>query len=399
MADQNIKVFVTYSWDEVDHNTQVLALTDQLRKNGFEATNDKLLSQAQGSISLDRMMVEHLTKSDKVVVVLSEGYAKKANGFQGGVGMEYEFIISDIKTKPAKYILVALQPYKTSLLPAGFTSRSVINITTQEGMNELVRKLSDQPEYIASPVADTIPRLPSINIPAFEFKVKPVVDVAVVDKGDDSEESVWDAAAAADAFAAAVADGDTELIKAVIRENSFLFFDLYERKMSAMPIFHEVEFGGMKADFAWLDDASDGPRWFLVKLARPDIELVGERGMASPSLLAEIEEVKAWANYFEVNPAEKKRLFGAVNQFRFRLIAGTREQWQTEQAQQWRAQHNKNSFVEIRSYQTFTKSLNDLTSAPGEFYRFIKFPFTSPASDMEKFWKNYRYMDDWRKWL
>lgn len=399
MPTKKIKVFVTYSWEKEAHNTQVLSLTNHLRQQGFEANNDLLLGQGQGSIGLDRMMVEQLTNSDKVVVVLSEGYAKKANGFQGGVGMEYEFIISDIKAHPEKYILVALQPYKASLLPSGFASRMVLDLTTEAGMTALLRKLLDQPEYQASEVADSVPQLTTSPIPAFEFKTKPKVDVTMQDDHDDHAPTVWDAQAARTAFATAVADGSPEVIKAVIRENSFLLFDIYERKMGAMPIFHDVPFGRMKADFAWLDDASNGPRWFLLKLGRPDITLFNADGMPTAELLAEIEQVKAWANYFELNPAEKKRILGAVSQFRFRLVIGSAEAWQQENASRWRMQHNNSSIVEIRSYNTFARSLDDLASAPGDFYRFNRFHATSPAAELEQFWKAYRYMDDWRKWL
>jgi len=39
---------------------------------------------------IKRMMAEQLTNSDRVVV-LSEEYAKKADGFRGGVGVEYDY--------------------------------------------------------------------------------------------------------------------------------------------------------------------------------------------------------------------------------------------------------------------------------------------------------------------
>lgn len=399
MNDKKIKVFVTYSQEGDAHNTQVLSLTDHLRKLGFEANNDLLLSQQQGSINLNRMMYQHLEQADKVVVVLSDNYAKKANSFAGGVGTEYEFIIGDINVKPEKYILVALEAYKDSLFPTGLRSRLMLNLTTEQGMEDLVRKLSAQPAWEASPVAAAVPVLPTKKIPPFEIKPKPPVDVTVTANTGDEEEDVWDLDAAGTALEAAIEDTRPEVVKAVLQENSFLFFDIYERKMGAMPIFHEVGFGSYQADFAWLDDASDGPRWFLMKVGPADLAPFDEQGQINPALVAAIEEVKAWANYFELNPAEKKRVFGAVASFRFRLVIGSKEQWQEEKAQQWRLQHNKTSPVEIRSYQTFARSLADIRTAPKEFYRFSQYHATSPATELEKFWKAYRYMDDWRKWL
>lgn len=396
---QKIKVFVTYSQEGDAHNTHVLSLTYHLRKLGFEANTDLLLSQEQGSINLNRMMYQHLEQADKVVVVLSENYARKANNFTGGVGAEYEFIIGDINTKPQKYILVALEAYKDSLFPTGLRSRLMLDLTTEEGMETLVRKLSGQPAWETSTVAATTPVLPTKKIPPFEFKQKPPVDVTVTENKGEEKEDVWDLDAAETALTAAIADGRPEVLAPVLQENSFLFFDIYERKMGAMPIFHEISFGSFKADFAWLDDASDGPRWFLLKLGPPDLELFDAAGHINPALVAAIEEVKVWANYFDVHPAEKKRIFGAVASFRFRLVIGSKEQWQEEKAQQWRRQHNKTSPVEIRSYQTFTRSLAEIRTASKEFYRFSQYHATSPAAKLEEFWKAYRYMDDWRKWL
>lgn len=39
-----MKVFVTYSWDDTNHNELVIAFTNFLRKNGFEANIDLSLN-------------------------------------------------------------------------------------------------------------------------------------------------------------------------------------------------------------------------------------------------------------------------------------------------------------------------------------------------------------------
>lgn len=61
-------------------------------------------------------------------------------------------------------------------------------------------------------------------------------------------------------------DSETEL-HAILKENSFLFYELYSRKYGIQPAFHEVDFDGKRhCDFAWLNDNSDGPEWVLLKV-------------------------------------------------------------------------------------------------------------------------------------
>jgi hypothetical protein len=395
---KKIKVFVTYAWGDEQHNLQVLGLTDHLRKKGFEAYNDKLLCQDETSIDLLRMMYQRIFEADKVIVILTDEYVKKADAYEGGVGIEYQVITKDIITRPKKYILAAFEGYRETLLPFAMKKREMLSLTDPEAMDQLYRKLLDKPKYEAAEVAPATPVLESVQIPEFTFKAKPAVDVTMKKVHDDYAANVWDVSAAQAVLQAAVAANDPEEVKAVIRDNSFLLFDIYERKMGALPIFHEVAFGSHTADFTWLDDASNGPRWFLLKVGAPDLLVFDAGGKINPLLLEAIEEVKAWANYFELQPAEKKRLFGYVSSFRFRLIIGNAEQWQTEAAQRWRMQHNNTSFVEVRSYNTFELSLAEIADKPTDFYRFNRFHKTSGPHDLETFWKSYGYMDDYRKW-
>ena len=178
-----------------------------------------------------------------------------------------------------------------------------------------------------------------------------------------------------------------------------MLYDIYERKQGAFPIFHDLLIGKHVADFTWLNDSSSGPEWILVKLSKPNIEVVNANGEVHTELLKEIEIVKSWDNYFQLNPAEKTRIFGAAANFKFKIIIGSKSQWQTEESLKWRMQLNKSSNIEIRSYNTFAKSIKEIKENLNAFFKFNQFHETSPANLLEMHWKNYAYMDTWRKLL
>ena len=61
------KIFTSYSWDNEEHKKWVAKLNNDLRsKYGFEATCDTI----RGDGELDTMIVDGITKSDKIIVVI-----------------------------------------------------------------------------------------------------------------------------------------------------------------------------------------------------------------------------------------------------------------------------------------------------------------------------------------
>ena len=64
-------------------------------------------------------------------------------------------------------------------------------------------------------------------------------------------------------------NSETQLLE-ILKNNSFLFYELYSRKYGISPNFAEISFGGkFRCDFAWLNDNSDGPEWVLVEVEKP----------------------------------------------------------------------------------------------------------------------------------
>lgn len=194
-------------------------------------------------------------------------------------------------------------------------------------------------------------------------------------------------------------DENSELeLLSVLKENSFLFYELLSRKYGIQPIFHEVNFGGdLRCDFAWLNDNSDGPEWVLVEIEKPRLDIFRKDNEPTQLLNHGLEQVKSWRRYFNENPAEKRRIFGAVARFRFILVAGDKESWSTENAAKWRIDNNKETNIEIRSTDIFFRAINILKNRPDELWSFAENHKTLSPSDFKNYWENYDYIKKWRQ--
>ena len=158
---EEIKVFVTYSWDSEEHNEKVIAFTNFLRDNGFHAEVDKMLIQNETAKDFKVMMHKGMTDYQKVVVVLSEGYKKKAEEFRGGVGTEYSLILKDIESNPNKYILISFEGHNDNIAPLFFKSREIIDFSKENEAEKkkLFAKLLDKKLYEFSEVANELPKI------------------------------------------------------------------------------------------------------------------------------------------------------------------------------------------------------------------------------------------------
>lgn len=102
------RVFISYSWDDIENQEWVLALVADLRQLGVLAELD--INQTQkGLVHLDTMMVNNIQENDFVIVLLTPDYVKKANAQLGGVGVETRLIMNILKSNPDKIIPILLK--------------------------------------------------------------------------------------------------------------------------------------------------------------------------------------------------------------------------------------------------------------------------------------------------
>ena len=91
-----------------------------------------------------------------------------------------------------------------------------------------------------------------------------------------------------------------------------------------------------------------------MELEKPKMRIFNANGKPAAELNGAIEQVITWQRYFHENPAEKKRIFGAVAKFRFILVAGDKKEWDSEQAMKWRTYHNTTNHLELRTTNVFS---------------------------------------------
>ena len=167
------KIFTSYSWDNEEHKKWVAKLTNDLRsKYGFEATCDTI----RGDGELDTMIVDGITKSDKIIVVITPDYTYKAENYIGGVGKETKLLHTRFFKDDKSIVPILKVKTKT---PAYLDSVPYIDFTVgnyNDNLNELVKRLNNETMYKAETVSqnplnsddyDLIPDL-RINDPTAE---------------------------------------------------------------------------------------------------------------------------------------------------------------------------------------------------------------------------------------
>lgn len=147
------KVFISYSWTDVEHEQFVLELATSLRNHGVDAILDKWdLKPGQDKYAFMESMV---VDSDvmKVLVLCDRKYQEKANARTGGVGTESQIISQELYGKVAqtKFIPVVCEYDDESqpCLPVFMKGRIFIDVSTEErygeGLDQLLRLIYEQP--------------------------------------------------------------------------------------------------------------------------------------------------------------------------------------------------------------------------------------------------------------
>lgn len=150
----NPVVFFSYSWDNDEHRFWVLKLASELIKNGIDVLIDEWDIEKYNN-DLHVFMESGIRNSDKVIMVCTQNYAKKANDRQGGVGVENTIITGEFydKSKENKFIPI-VRKYDTKLtdsLPSYLKTKFTIDFSKDTEFRikfeELVRKILNIPKF------------------------------------------------------------------------------------------------------------------------------------------------------------------------------------------------------------------------------------------------------------
>lgn len=156
--DFNDVVAISYAHGDKIYNEKVIGFVNRLRKHGYNALMDEYLKQQETAIDFNEMMANLITKSKKVIIILSPSYKDRADEFEGGVGSEYRIILDEINKNPKKFIFVSFEPINCDSLnrirPKALGNREIIEIANNDKeWDKLFSKLTDKQIYIFEDVA------------------------------------------------------------------------------------------------------------------------------------------------------------------------------------------------------------------------------------------------------
>jgi hypothetical protein len=160
-------VFFSYAWDDEKHKLWVLRLASNLIKNGIDVIIDEWNLEDYNN-DLHHFMESGIRESDKVIMICTPNYARRANDRAGGVGIEHTIITGEFydKDKANKYIPI-VRNYKSSFLeclPAYMKTRYAIDFSGEDDykgkFDELVRKILNVPRF-KKPQLGSLPALRS----------------------------------------------------------------------------------------------------------------------------------------------------------------------------------------------------------------------------------------------
>jgi len=154
------KVFISYSWDSIQHQQKVIELANRLMSNRVHALIDvwDLQPGQDKNQFMERIVTDPTVK--KVLLICSKNYKSKADSRSGGVGTESLIMSSEIygKAEQTKFIPVIFEsddrgePY----LPVFVHSRIYINLQSEEVFEEnyekLLRDIFDKPTHRRPPL-------------------------------------------------------------------------------------------------------------------------------------------------------------------------------------------------------------------------------------------------------
>lgn len=174
--EDRLTVFISYSWDSQEHKDWVLKLANYLiEKAGCNVLLDQF-DLAAGK-ELTHFMENGLEKADKVILVLTEGYKKRADARTGGTGFEYSLIsqgLYDLQAKNDKFIPVLRQGTKATSAPV-YVATKIYHPMQEDFKFEndafnLARLIYNKPEVVRPELGS----IPDFNNPDYD----PIIAIA-----------------------------------------------------------------------------------------------------------------------------------------------------------------------------------------------------------------------------
>lgn len=156
MDEDAPRVFVSYSHDSPEHKRWVAELSAKLRHDGI----DVILDQWDLSLGDDitKFMEDGLSSSDRVILICTENYVRKADAGVGGVAYERMIVTAELVQNlgTQKFIPVIRQGGDKPILPKFLGARFYVNFSEGQNLDteyeNLLRELHKQSALTKPPL-------------------------------------------------------------------------------------------------------------------------------------------------------------------------------------------------------------------------------------------------------
>lgn len=150
------KIFVSYSHDTPSHKKWVGEFASKLVDNRIDVIFDQWdLSPGDDII---KFMEKSVAEADRVLMICSEAYVRKADDGQGGVGYEAMIVTGELVQNlgTSKFIPIIRQKNSEVILPKSVSTRFYINLSENQNHEEqfeiLLRELHKEPAIKKPPL-------------------------------------------------------------------------------------------------------------------------------------------------------------------------------------------------------------------------------------------------------
>jgi hypothetical protein len=170
-------VFISYSHDSDEHSDWVLKLAERLRQSGVDVVLDQW--DVGPGDDLPKFMERGVSEADRVLMICTEAYVRKADEGKGGVGYEAMIVtgelVRDLGTN--KFIPIVRQGGGAVVVPKSVSTRLYVNFSAGQDQGKafetLVREIHETPK-VRKPALGTNPYPAGSNLVAVQASVTAV---------------------------------------------------------------------------------------------------------------------------------------------------------------------------------------------------------------------------------
>lgn len=152
------KVFISYSHDSQAHKEWTMNFAVRLRNSGVDAILDQW--ELQPGDDIPHFMEKNLASANRVLMICTDKYVKKANSGAGGVGYEKMIVTADLmRSISSNKVIPIIRQEGGQAVPTFLSSKYFIDFSGNDlefAFDELVRTLVGAPLFQKPPISNNM---------------------------------------------------------------------------------------------------------------------------------------------------------------------------------------------------------------------------------------------------